>query len=99
MADFAFTEILPLGDDTTEYRLIGTEGVSQVETPLGTFLKVEPEAITLLTQTAMRDSAHLRDFALSALTSREEVAHIETHLIFAFQRAPELPVYAAGEDD
>ncbi len=59
MADFAFTEILPLGDDTTEYRLIGTEGVSQVETPLGTFLKVEPEAITLLTETAMRDIAHL----------------------------------------
>jgi len=59
MADFAFTEILPLGPDTTEYRLVSTEGVSQVETPLGTFLKVEPEAITLLTQTAMRDIAHL----------------------------------------
>ena len=59
MPDFAFTEILPLGPDTTEYRLISTEGVSQVETPLGTFLKVEPEAITLLTQTAMRDIAHL----------------------------------------
>ena len=59
MPDFAFTEILPLGHDTTEYRLISTEGVSQVETPLGTFLKVEPEAITLLTQTAMRDIAHL----------------------------------------
>ena len=59
MADFAFTEILPLGPDTTEYRLVSTEGVSQVETPLGTFLKVAPEAITLLTQTAMRDIAHL----------------------------------------
>ncbi len=59
MADFAFTEILPLGADTTEYRLVSTEGVSQVETPLGTFLKVEPEALTLLTQTAMRDIAHL----------------------------------------
>lgn len=59
MPDFAFTEILPLGPDNTEYRLISTEGVSQVETPLGTFLKVEPEAITLLTQTAMRDIAHL----------------------------------------
>ena len=59
MPDFAFTEILPLGPDTTEYRLISTEGVSQVETPLGTFLKVEPEAITLLTETAMRDIAHL----------------------------------------
>jgi len=59
MPDFAFTEILPLGADTTEYRLVSTEGVSQVETPLGTFLKVEPEALTLLTQTAMRDIAHL----------------------------------------
>ncbi|MEY3805252.1 MAG: hypothetical protein RIR69_64 [Actinomycetota bacterium] len=59
MADFAFTEILPLGPDTTEYRLISTEGVSQVETPLGTFLKVEPEALTLLTEVAMRDIAHL----------------------------------------
>lgn len=59
MADFAFTEILPLGADTTNYRLVSTEGVSQVETPLGTFLKVEPEAITLLTETAMRDIAHL----------------------------------------
>ena len=59
MAEFAFTEILPLGPDTTEYRLISTEGVSEVETPLGTFLKVDKEAITLLTETAMRDIAHL----------------------------------------
>ena len=59
MADFAFTEILPLGPDTTEYKLISTDGVTQVETPLGTFLKVEPEALTLLTEVAMRDIAHL----------------------------------------
>jgi len=59
MAEFAFSEILPLGPDTTKYRLISTEGISQVETPLGTFLKVDPSAITLLTQVAMRDIAHL----------------------------------------
>ncbi len=59
MAEFAFTEILPLGPDTTEYRLVSTEGVEQVDTPLGTFLKVSQEAITLLTETAMRDIAHL----------------------------------------
>lgn len=59
MPEFAFTEILPLGPDTTEYRLISTEGVEEVETPLGTFLKVSQEAITLLTETAMRDIAHL----------------------------------------
>jgi hypothetical protein len=35
----------------------------------------------------------LRDFELAAFTQRVEVAHIETHLIFTFQRNPELPVY------
>ena len=59
MPEFSFSEIFPLGPDTTEYRLIGKDSVSEVTTPLGTFLKVEPEAITLLTQTAMRDIAHL----------------------------------------
>jgi len=59
MQEFVFSEIFPLGPDTTEYRLLSKEGVSEVETPLGTFLKVTPAAITLLTQTAMRDIAHL----------------------------------------
>src|SRR4051795_2540262 len=59
MPEFAYTELLPLGTDHTEYRLLTTEGVSTVETAAGTFLRVEPEALTLLTQTAMRDIAHL----------------------------------------
>ena len=59
MADFTYTELLPLGPDTTTYRPLGSDGVSAVETPLGTFLKVEPEALRMLTATAMRDIAHL----------------------------------------
>ncbi len=59
MADFEFTELLPLGADETTYRLIGTEGVSTFETPNGTFLQVSPEAITKLTEQAMKDIAHL----------------------------------------
>jgi fumarate hydratase, class I len=61
MADvppFEYTEMLPLGGDDTEYRLVTTEGVSTFETPEGTFLKVEPEAIRRLTAEAMRDIAH-----------------------------------------
>jgi fumarate hydratase, class I len=58
MADATYTELLPLGPDTTRYRLVTTEGVSTFETPAGTFLKVEPEAITTLTAEAMRDIAH-----------------------------------------
>jgi len=59
MADFDFTEIFPLGPDTTTYRFLGSEGVSTFDSPAGTFLRVEPSAITLLTSTAMRDIAHL----------------------------------------
>ena len=56
---FAHTELLPLGPDTTEYRLLTTEGVSTFSTSEGTFLKVSPQAITHLTEHAMRDIAHL----------------------------------------
>ncbi|MGB9346646.1 MAG: fumarate hydratase [Ilumatobacteraceae bacterium] len=61
MADvppFHYTELLPLGADETEYRLVTSEGVSTFETPEGTFLKVEPEAIRRLTAEAMHDIAH-----------------------------------------
>ena len=46
------------GQDDTEYRLVSSEGVSTFETPEGTFLKVEPEAIRRLTAEAMHDIAH-----------------------------------------
>lgn len=51
-----------------------------------------------LVHVGVRDSQHLRDFALSAFTERPEVAHIETRLIFEFRRSAEIPVYAATED-
>ena len=56
--EFEFTELFPLAHDDTPFRLVTTEGVSTVETPLGTMLKVEPSAITRLTAEAMRDIAH-----------------------------------------
>ena len=56
---FVHTELLPLGPDTTEYRLISKEGISTFSTSEGTFLKVSQQAITLLTEHAMHDIAHL----------------------------------------
>lgn len=40
-----------------------------------------------------RDSNHLRDLAMTAFTSREEVAHIETELIFEHIRSSEVPSF------
>ncbi|MDE0067371.1 MAG: fumarate hydratase [Acidimicrobiaceae bacterium] len=58
MTEFAYSDLLPLGVDTTEYRLISTEGVSTFEADGRTFVRVEPTAIRLLTRAAMNDIAH-----------------------------------------
>jgi len=68
--DFDYTEILPLGEDQTEYRKITADGVSTFEANGETFLKVEPEALRTLTAEAMRDIAHfLRPAHLEQLAS------------------------------
>ena len=55
---FAHVELLPLGPDTTKYRLISRDGVSVAKTELGEFLRVDAAAITRLVAEAMRDIAH-----------------------------------------
>jgi fumarate hydratase class I len=59
LPEFQFTELLPLGDDATPYRLLTTDGVGVTEAAGRRFLEVEPEAMRLLTETAMHDIAHL----------------------------------------
>jgi fumarate hydratase class I len=59
MAEFSFTELLPLGHDDTTYRKIADGGVETTSAFRKTFLNVDPEALTLLSRTAMRDIAHL----------------------------------------
>jgi len=58
MPEFDYTDLLPLGPDETEYRLITAEGVRRVEAAGRTFLEVEPEALRLLTETAIHDISH-----------------------------------------
>ena len=58
MADFDFSELLPLGPDSTPYRLITTDGVRTVEAAGRRFLQVETDALTRLTYEAMHDIAH-----------------------------------------
>jgi fumarate hydratase, class I len=59
MAEFSFTELLPLGDDDTTYRKIGDGGIVSRGAFGRKFLEIEPEVLTLLTRTAFRDIAHL----------------------------------------
>ncbi len=56
---FVSSPLLPLGPDKTTYRKISSDGVTNLKTDLGTFVRVDSSAITLLTEHAMRDIAHL----------------------------------------
>src|SRR5690349_8567684 len=68
---FEYSSLLPIGPDTTEYRHLTSDGVDVVDGPGGRrFLTVAPEALTLLTDTAMHDIAHfLRPAHLTQLRS------------------------------
>ncbi|MEU4287989.1 fumarate hydratase [Kribbella sp. NPDC026596] len=57
-ADFNYSDLLPLGADETEYRLLTTEGVSTFTAGDRTFLQVEPEVLQALTAEAMHDISH-----------------------------------------
>ena len=59
MPDFHFQEMFESGDDPTEYRLVGTEGISTFEIDGREILKVEPEALTNLAAEAIKDVSHL----------------------------------------
>ena len=58
MPEFIYEDLLPVGADTTEYRLVSKDGVSTFEADGRTFLKVTPEAIRNLTEVAIHDISH-----------------------------------------
>ena len=66
-----YSPLLPLGPDTTDYRLLTTDGVELVDGPRGLrFLSVDPAVLTRLTAEAMHDIAHyLRPAHLAQLRS------------------------------
>jgi len=59
MPEFSYTDLLPLGPDTTQYRLVSDGGVTGRSAFGREFIEVEPEALTRLTAAAMQDIAHL----------------------------------------
>ncbi len=56
--EFSYQDLLPIGPDKTEYRLISNEGVSTFSADGRQFLKVSKDAISNLTQVALHDISH-----------------------------------------
>lgn len=59
MSNYVHYEMFPLGADDTEYRKLTGDFVSTVEFEGKTILKVDPQALTLLTKEAFKDTSHL----------------------------------------
>jgi fumarate hydratase class I len=59
MVEFKYSELLPLGEDDTEYRLLTADYVSTVEFNGQTVLNIESEGLELLAETAFKDVSHL----------------------------------------
>jgi fumarate hydratase class I len=59
MPEFTPTELLPLGADSTEYRLLTADGVTARRAFGREFIEVAPELLTLVAREGMRDIAHL----------------------------------------
>ncbi len=59
MVEFAYEEILPTGEDTTEYRLLTTDHLETGAFEGTEVLKVAPAGLTLLARMAFTDVAHL----------------------------------------
>ena len=55
---FSYSDLLPIGADTTKYRKIGSEGVSTIKLGDKEFLQIEPIALEKLTETALHDISH-----------------------------------------
>ena len=70
MPNFSYSDLLPIGEDKTKYRLVSKEGVSVVKLGDKEFLQVDPSALEKLSAEAIHDINHyLRAEHLQQLTN------------------------------
>jgi len=58
MSQFTYQEMLPLGKDETPYRCLTKDHISTFQVEGTAALRIAPEALTLLAETAMHDVSH-----------------------------------------
>jgi len=68
--EFSYQDLLPIGEDKTEYRLLSSDGISTFSADGKEFLKVSPTVIENLTEVAIHDISHyLRSEHLAQLAN------------------------------
>ena len=68
--EFSYQDLLPIGEDKTEYRLLSSDGIATFSADGKEFLKVSPALIENLTEVALHDISHyLRSEHLAQLAN------------------------------
>jgi len=68
--EFSYQDLLPIGEDKTEYRLLSSDGIATFSADGKEFLKVAPAVIENLTEVALHDISHyLRSEHLAQLAN------------------------------
>ena len=68
--EFSYQDLLPIGEDKTEYRLLSSDGITTFSADGKEFLKVSPAVIENLTEVALHDISHyLRSEHLAQLAN------------------------------
>jgi fumarate hydratase class I len=68
--EFSYQDLLPIGEDKTEYRLLSSDGIATFSADGKEFLKISPAVIENLTEVALHDISHyLRSEHLAQLAN------------------------------
>lgn len=91
--EFKYAPMFQLGKDTTEYRLLGKEGVSTSEFEGKTILKVSKEALTQLAQQAFHDVEFMlrreHNLQVAKILSDPEASENDKYVALQFLRNAE----------
>jgi fumarate hydratase class I len=96
MPDFSYTDLLPPGPDSTEYRLLSRAGISSRQAFGREFLEVEPGVLALTgPMVVARDIAHAR-IAERLAAGQPMPAYLRDHAVYYAGPAKTPEGYASG---
>ncbi|PCI30703.1 MAG: fumarate hydratase [SAR324 cluster bacterium] len=99
MAEIRYQDTFVLGEDLTEYRKISSDYVSTTTINGRTVLTVEPEGLTFLAKTAMKDVSHLlRPAHLECLKTIIEDPEASTNDVYVATNLIENAIIAAENE-
>jgi fumarate hydratase class I len=99
MTEFTYQEMFPLGPETTEYRRLTSDFVSDASFEDHAIVKIAPEGLTLLAEQAFKDVSHLlrRSHLLQLVKILEDPQSSSNDRYVALEMLKNVVISAEGE--